>query len=41
MLDATLLSRKEIGTSGLKEFSFGVPALATDTVSGSIAFLVR
>lgn len=33
MVDATLLSKKELGTNGLKQYLFDIVGLATNTVS--------
>lgn len=38
MADATLMSRKEIGTSGLKQYNFDVPNVALSSVSGRYTF---
>ena len=41
MSEATLISKKEVGTSGMKQFTFGVPTVATNTISGIYTFTVE
>ncbi|WP_370574767.1 hypothetical protein [Methanomethylovorans sp.] len=37
-MDATLMSRKELGTNGLKQYLFDIVGLATNTVSAETRF---
>lgn len=39
MADATLISRKEVGTSGLKQYTQDVPSVAASTASGRYRFV--
>jgi len=38
MSDATLISKKEVGTSQLRQFTFDIPALNTNTVSAEYRY---
>jgi hypothetical protein len=39
MADATLISRKEVGTSGLKQYQQDVPSVAVSAASGRYRFV--